>query len=279
MAQIGFLIGLYMLPGIALAIPGGFLGRRLGEKRAVSLGLALMAAGGLTAALAATYPALVGGRFVAGAGAVFLNVLMTKMIADWFAGRELVLAMSAFMNAFPIGIGLALLILGPLGENAGWRVSFGATAVAALACLLLFVVSYRPHQGHGETGGRAGRWLLSRREVLVLCIPGALWGLFNGAFTITFGFAPGLLASGGTSVGEAGLLVGLATWLTVASVQAGGVVAQRWGRTDVLVLAAVTMWAVGLLLLPSMDPAPVLLAMGLFLGLPVGVIVSMPATV
>lgn len=34
-----------------------------------------------------------------------------------------------------------------------------------------------------------------------------------------------------------------------------------------------------LLLLPSTDPVPVLLVVGLFLGLPVGVIVSMPTSV
>jgi len=36
---------------------------------------------------------------------------MTKMVTDWLAGRELVLAMAVFVNAFPIGIGLALLSL------------------------------------------------------------------------------------------------------------------------------------------------------------------------
>src|SRR5260370_23149107 len=45
-ADIGFLIGLYMSPGILLAMPGGALGRRFGDKRMVCLGLALMAVGG-----------------------------------------------------------------------------------------------------------------------------------------------------------------------------------------------------------------------------------------
>ena len=41
--QLGWLIGLYLLPGVAFALPGGLLGRRFGDKRLVLVGLALMA--------------------------------------------------------------------------------------------------------------------------------------------------------------------------------------------------------------------------------------------
>jgi len=46
-ARLGTLIGLYHLPGIALAFPGGLLGKRFGDKRVVAAGLGLMAFGGL----------------------------------------------------------------------------------------------------------------------------------------------------------------------------------------------------------------------------------------
>jgi MFS family permease len=44
-ATLGLLIGLYLLPGIAVAIPGGWLGQRFGDKRVVLAGLAMMAGG------------------------------------------------------------------------------------------------------------------------------------------------------------------------------------------------------------------------------------------
>ena len=44
--RLGTLIGLYMLPGIFFALPGGMLGQRFGAKRLVLAGLLLMAAGG-----------------------------------------------------------------------------------------------------------------------------------------------------------------------------------------------------------------------------------------
>ena len=44
LADVGLLIGLYLAPGIAIALPGGALGRRFGDKSTVLAGLALMAA-------------------------------------------------------------------------------------------------------------------------------------------------------------------------------------------------------------------------------------------
>ena len=46
-AQLGWMIGIYLLPGVALALPGGLLGRRFGDKRLVLVGLALMGIGGI----------------------------------------------------------------------------------------------------------------------------------------------------------------------------------------------------------------------------------------
>ncbi|MEJ2434826.1 MAG: MFS transporter, partial [Pseudolabrys sp.] len=89
-AQIGTLIGLYMLPGIFIALPGGVLGQRFGAKRVVLAGLALMAAGGALMGVASSFAVLAAGRLASGVGAVLINVLMTKMVADWFARREIV---------------------------------------------------------------------------------------------------------------------------------------------------------------------------------------------
>src|ERR1700709_1413788 len=44
-ADIGILIGLYFTPGVALALPGGAIGQKLGDKSAVLCGLVLMLIG------------------------------------------------------------------------------------------------------------------------------------------------------------------------------------------------------------------------------------------
>ena len=44
--QLGLLIGLYLLPGIVIAYPGGLLGQRFGDKNVAILGMTLMVIGG-----------------------------------------------------------------------------------------------------------------------------------------------------------------------------------------------------------------------------------------
>ena len=46
LSDIGLLIGLYFAPGGVLALPGGAFGRRVGDRIAVLVGLALMLVGG-----------------------------------------------------------------------------------------------------------------------------------------------------------------------------------------------------------------------------------------
>ena len=71
---LGALIGIWMLPGVVVAIPGGLLGRRFGDKRVVLAGLALMVLGTLLVSAAASYALAMAGRLISGAGAVLLNV-------------------------------------------------------------------------------------------------------------------------------------------------------------------------------------------------------------
>ena len=275
-ADLGGLIGLYFLPGLVLALPGGLLGRRFGDKRVVACGLALMAIGGAMTALAGGQGSLAAGRLLSGLGAVLLNVLMAKMVTDWFAGREITLAMTVFVNSFPIGLGLALLVQGRLAESQGWRVALGATALAAAAALLLVLLGYRRHPNDRGAAGPGG-WRIPRREAALVCLAGAIWGVVNGAFTITAAFLPLLLTGAGLTTGAAGSLVALVTWISVVAVQLGGLLAQRRPWRPALLAGGCAGWAACLLLLPGLPTLPLLLLLGVLQGLPVGVIMAMPA--
>ncbi|WP_372618615.1 MFS transporter [Falsiroseomonas sp.] len=282
--ELGTLIGLYFLPGVLIALPGGALGRRFGDARVVAAGLGLMALGGGLTAMAPDAAVLAAGRLVSGIGAVLLNVLMAKMVTDWFAGqRDLTLAMAVFVNSFPVGVGLAMLTLAPLAALAGWAAGLAASAGFALAALVLLRVLYHrhPNDGAGAAPGPGGLWRLSAREALLVSLAGIMWGIFNGAFGVMFGFAPTLLSRAEVAPALAGLLVAAATWLVVVSAHGGGVLAQRGGRDGRLMLAGTIGWACCLVLLaaaPGLE-AVALLAAGLLMGLPIGVVMSLPARV
>src|SRR5580658_2986543 len=128
LADIGTLIGLYFAPGVVLALPGGAIGRKFGDKQTVLAALLLMLIGGLGMALSDSWSVQIAGRLISGAGGVMLNVQMTKIVADWFAGKEIATAMAIFVNSWPAGIALV------------------SAAVAALtaASLLLCALTYEP---------------------------------------------------------------------------------------------------------------------------------------
>jgi predicted MFS family arabinose efflux permease len=283
-ATLGVLIGLYFLPGVVVSLPVGALSRRLGDKRLVLAGLVLMTLGAVVCALAGNSTTLAIGRVIAGIGGVTLNVVMSKMVIDWFTDREVVLAMAIFVNSFPIGVGLAMLTLGAFSAVAGWQAAMGAVAAMTFTALVAVWALCEPHPNDAQMAGAKTLTAAALRgsEVFLVCLAGAIWGIFNGCFAVLFGFAPSLLvSSGNTSSATVGIVVGIATWCVAASVQIGGLLGQRWVKPPTLMTTGTVAWGLCLLALAFWDSAgaaAVILA-GVVMGLPVGVIMAMPAVV
>jgi MFS family permease len=74
-------IGLYHFPGVVLAFPGGFLGKRFGDRRDVMSALVLMAIGGLITGASHSYAFSVAGRLLSGFGGMLLNLNPTLFSA------------------------------------------------------------------------------------------------------------------------------------------------------------------------------------------------------
>lgn len=279
--QLGWLIGLYLLPGVVIALPGGLLGARFGDKRVTLAGLGLMIVGGLWLAVAGSLPEANAARLVSGVGAVGLNVLLAKMVADWFEDRERVLAMSILVNSWPIGIGIALLLLGPLAELRGWHWAISSTAIFATLGFAAVLIAYSaPPKGPSPGVSGTGIGVLTGREWRLLALASLPWVLYNAAYQIVVSFLPFLFLESGLSVARAGALTAANTVLFVLSVQAGGIVLKRARRPDRICYAAIVGWSATLLLL-SGESAPMawIVLGGLLGGLPAGAFVTLPAEV
>ena len=153
-AQLGTLIGLYMLPGAFFALPGGVIGHRFGVRRVVVAGLILMVAGGAVTAAAGSFGAAVSGRLLSGAGAVVMNILLATMVSAWFAGKELSTAMAIMLTSWPVGLGLASATLGGVAAGTSWRTAVMTTAAAAGLGVILMLLG-RDAPGAGAGPGRA----------------------------------------------------------------------------------------------------------------------------
>jgi MFS family permease len=266
-AQLGTLIGLYMLPGAFFALPGGVIGQRLGERRVVVAGLALMLAGGALTAAAGGFVSAAAGRLLGGVGAVVMNILLAKMVADWFAGKELSTAMAVMLTSWPVGLGLAATTLGGVAAQTSWRTAVVVTAAAAGLGLLLMLL-YRDAPG---AAAGAARRALGGRELALSVSAGFAWGCFNASLVAVVAFGPGLLIARGAPLGDAGGVVSLAIWLTMLSVPIGGILGDRLARPDLLVVTGALAAAGTMLLIPVFAHAVLgFCLIGLAVGAPPG---------
>lgn len=279
-ASIGTLIGLYLLPGVVLALPGGWLGRRFGEKRMVLGGLALMAVGGAVSAYGTSYAILVTGRVLTGVGVVLQFVLMTKMLADWFKGKELVFAMSLYLNGWPIGIGLALVTQVGLAAAYSWRTVFLATAVFCAFTFVVLALLYRSPPAPKAAMADASDSRLTLREILMVSFAGMIWTFVNAGWVITVSFSPGYLRSQGVELNEAATVTSLATWLGVISLPLGGWLASRLGRPNAFIVASMAIGGLAVLAVPFTSAYALCFSViGLIIFLPAGIMAALPIEV
>jgi MFS family permease len=271
-AEFGWLFGIYLLPGALFALPGGVIGRRLGERRVVLAGLALMITGGALTAAADGLGLALTGRLVAGIGAVVMNILLAKLVADWFTGRELSTAMAVMLTSWPVGIGLAAATLAGLAAHASWRTAVLApAAVAALGLMLMLL--YRDAPGARQAPAPAA---LPGREVRLSLSAGFAWGCFNASLIAMVAFGPGLLIARGAPLGEANRVVSLAIWLTILSVPLGGLLADRFGRPTRLIVAGSLLAAGATLSIPVLvQPVLAFCLVGLAIGAPPGALMAL----
>jgi predicted MFS family arabinose efflux permease len=201
------------------------------------------------------------------------------MVADWFEGKERILAMSILVNAWPIGIGAALFVLGPLGEAIGWRAAILAAAALSAAGFAAVLFFYRaPPSAAPPANTGIGIDVIDAREWRLLAIASIPWLAYNAAYQVVVSFLPSFLGEGGAGIARSGAMTAVNTAIFIVSVQAGGVLMKRSARPDWICHAAIAGWCASLLLLSTSSlPWVWIVAGGIVGGLPAGAFVSLPA--
>jgi predicted MFS family arabinose efflux permease len=276
-SQFGMLLGLFMLPGAIMSLPGGLLGQRFGSRPIALSGLALMAVGGIVTAQSAGFAPAGAGRVVSGVGGVLLNVALVKMVADWFTGREISTAMGIMLTSFPVGMALAVAALGHLATISSWRVSVHVTVAAAAVGFALMTWLYRdPPTARPARSQPPRAFRLSGQDLALSASVGLAWSLYNAGFFVLGSFAPAYFVTRGASVGDAGLIVSIGIWVSLISVPLGGYVADRLNRPNLVIVTGCLGTAILMALMPSLPwPALSFALMGLTFGLPPGAMMSL----
>src|SRR5436190_4659664 len=251
--RLGTLIGLYMLPGIFIALPGGMLGQRFGAKNLVLAGLLLMALGGALMGASTSFLTVSAGRLISGVGAVLINVLMTKMISDWFAGREIVTAMAILVASWPLGLALGLLLFTPLAVSQSWNAVMYAAALMAMASLLLVALTYRDPPGMPAGSSSGLNLTLTRDEWLSVSLAGSIWTTYNVGFIVLISFLPELSTAHGYSITGAGRVVSVLGWMLIPTIPLAGYLAERFRQPNLFLVGGFLISGLAAAMLPFTD--------------------------
>jgi len=278
LGDIGFLIGLYFAPGVVFALPGGAVAAWFGDKRIVAFGMLLMLVGGAVIAMTESWNVFVVSRFIVGIGGVILNVVMTKLLVDWFAGKEISTAMAIFVNSWPVGIALALLVLPYLATSGGialaWWSIFAFTAVT----LVVFAVFYHAPEDAADAAVVIER---TKLPVLALVFASFVWGFYNAALAMVFSFGPTFFVQQGWTLPSAGSVTSLFMLLFSLALPVGGVIADKTGRKDLTILVSLIAFA-ALMPLAVFVPSSafaVFCVLGVLFAFGAGPIMTLPAEV
>ena len=279
-AEIGMLIGLYMLPGVVISLPSGLLSKHLGDKLTISYGLLLMGFGGILIGLSQSYKLIFTGRLLSGIGAVLMNVVVTKAVADWFAGREIRTAFALMLASWPFGIALGLMCQNAVAIKYSWQLVMFLTSALCVAGFVLTAVLYRSPPSELSPNASGKTFSIPIRELIPVSMAGIAWAIFNIGFTIYFSFAPDLLATRGMSSTDAGTTISIGIWITMFSVPLGGYLTERINRPNTSIVVFSLLSAVTMALFPYLSfPIVLSILMGLWIGPPPGPMVALPTLV
>jgi hypothetical protein len=68
---------------------------------------------------------------------------MTKMVADWFSGKEISFSLAVFVISWPVGIATALILLPIIQQTHGLKFALAVVAMLSAAGLTCMAFLYR----------------------------------------------------------------------------------------------------------------------------------------
>ncbi len=144
--------------GIA-AIPGSLLIARIGARRAVVIGILLVAFGSALRGLGPSIPMLFAMTIIMGAGVAVMQPALPTLVGTWFSTR-ISLATAIYANGLLIGetlpAALTLPLVLPLMRGS-WEASFAVWSVPVLITAFL-VLCFTPHVTRDPSRARALWW-------------------------------------------------------------------------------------------------------------------------
>ncbi|MEC7388476.1 MAG: MFS transporter, partial [Pseudomonadota bacterium] len=274
---IGTLIGLFMLPGLFLAIPAGLAGTFFSDKALIGFGLIALSLGGTIAGLSQGFGFLSVGRVICGIGFVVSTIFFAKVLIDWFEGKELATAMSVLVMSWPFGIAMGQVGHGWLSAFLDWRWAFYIAslycAVSAALMILLYCGPVKELRDNGSV-----KFSLNKSELILTLTASLAWGFFNAGYVVYLSFSPLVLMSSGHSAIAASSIVSAASWVMIFSGAICGFISDKTRRPNLIIYICMGACILSFLMLLNL-PFPLIsvLIFGLVGMAPAGILMALSA--
>ena len=219
----GILFSIPVAMLIAVAIPGGWLGDRIGARKAVAIAALVLAAGSLMRGLAESFTVLMAFTVLYGIGYSMLLPNLPKLMSIWFPREKVGVATGCYATGITVGstaaLALTLPVVFPLFHTIQGTFFFWGLP-AAIAAILWLVLSTDPPasvHGSGDTRGTKGNLsqhptLWKNKNLWIL----ALLLFFNDVhFYVWSAWTPSLLTMKGASPDLASFIASSRCWASL----------------------------------------------------------------
>ena len=249
--ELGTLIGIFMLPGVVLAFPAGYLGKYFHDKSIITFGLICLCIGGVLSVIFKDFYSIAVGRIICGIGFVLTTIYLSKITIDWFDGRELATAMSILIISWPGGIALSQLIHPQIALKFGWIWAISsANSLCFLAALVIYFF-YRPTAVEkSNVAATQKENHLSRHEWYKTGLAALSWAFYNSGYLVFLSFAYLTLITNGFSNFLAAGILSCSSFLIMLSIPLGGLLADKFKANNGIVFLSSLTAILTLILLP-----------------------------
>jgi MFS family permease len=141
--QWGWVVGAFVLTYSLFAVPSARLGERFGARKVLSAIVLWWSAFTSLTAMAASYPMLLITRLLFGAGESGAYPIGNGALYRWFPKVERARAVGIMWMAARVGGALTPVLVVPIQQSHGWRMSFYVFAVAGVVWAAVWYAWYR----------------------------------------------------------------------------------------------------------------------------------------
>ena len=248
-AQVGLLVTIFAATVVLTAMGLSILTQRYSRKSLVVAALAVMALSNVVAALAPTFPVMVGARILGGLshGLFFAlaNAYAAYLVPRERLGRATAILTAGGTMAFILGVPVGTL----LGNLFGWRMAFVALAVT-IGVLALLLVRFLPGVSREKALATGEIALPIRRDPtlwMVLVVALIVILILGGQNTFFVYIAPYLIDAAYFAETTVALLLFLYGGAGAIGVVVAGVIGDRFPRGGLIGMVAVAAASMGAL--------------------------------